>query len=376
VAQSKDLYKVLGVSDKASADEIKKAYRKLAKKYHPDANQGDARASERFKEIGEAYGVLSDPEKRKKYDNMRRLGAFGFGGGAKRSSGGGAGPRPGPGAQPPPGGFSFEDLGGLGDIFSSIFDRGKKAEQDARKGVRAKGDNVEYVVEIPFKTAVKGGKISITVPISEECATCGGSGAAEGSELKRCEECRGSGSVTFGQGGFAVSRPCPACMGRGMIPERPCTSCRGVGQVRQNRKLQVKVPQGVETGQKVRIPGQGERGKGGGKPGDLVITFKVKPHSFFKRDGLDVHVQVPINLAQATLGSKMAVRTIDGKKVHLRIPPGTQNGTKFRIRGQGVEQNGRVGDQYVEVRVQVPEELTDEQKKLMEKFADTAELKH
>jgi len=375
VAQSKDLYKVLGVSDKASADEIKKAYRKLAKKYHPDANQGDARASERFKEIGEAYGVLSDPEKRKKYDNMRRLGAFGFGGGAKRSSGGGAGPRPGPGAQPPPGGFSFEDLGGLGDIFSSIFDRGKKAEQDARKGVRAKGDNVEYVVEIPFKTAVKGGKISITVPISEECATCGGSGAAEGSELKRCEECRGSGSVTFGQGGFAVSRPCPACMGRGMIPERPCTSCRGVGQVRQNRKLQVKVPQGVETGQKVRIPGQGERGKGGGKPGDLVITFKVKPHSFFKRDGLDVHVQVPINLAQATLGSKMAVRTIDGKKVHLRIPPGTQNGTKFRIRGQ-VEKNGRVGDQYVEVRVQVPEELTDEQKKLMEKFADTAELKH
>ena len=373
MAQSKDLYKVLGVSEKASADEIKKAYRKLAKQYHPDANPGDASAAERFKEIGEAYGVLSDPEKRKKYDNMRRLGAFGLGGRGGRAGGGG--PRPGAGAQAPPGGFSFEDLGGLGDIFSSIFDRGKK-EQDTRRGVRAKGENVEYVVEIPFKTAVKGGKISITVPISEECASCGGSGAAEGSELKRCDECRGSGSVTFGQGGFAVSRPCPACMGRGMIPERPCPSCKGVGQVRQNRKIQVKVPQGVETGQKVRIPGQGERGKGGGKPGDLVITFKVKPHDFFKRDGLDVHVQVPINLAQATLGSKMAVRTIDGKKVHLRIPPGTQNGTKFRIRGQGVEKNGRVGDQYVEVRVQVPEELTEEQKKLMEQFAETAELKH
>jgi len=377
VANSKDLYKVLGVSEKASADEIKKAYRKLAKKYHPDANPGDASAADRFKELGEAYGVLSDPEKRKKYDNMRKLGAFGFGQGGRTAGTAAGGNRPGGGGGPQThGGFSFEDLGGLGDIFSSIFDRGKKRESDAHRGVRSKGENVEYVVEIPFKTAVKGGKISISVPISEDCATCGGSGAAPGSEMTGCGECRGAGSVTFGQGGFAVSRPCAACMGRGVIPEKPCSVCNGVGQVRQNRKIQVKVPRGVETGQKVRIPGQGERGQAGGKPGDLVITFRVKPHSFFKRDGLDVHVQVPINLAQATLGSKMAVRTIDGKKVHLRIPPGTQSGTRFRIRGQGVEKNGRVGDQYVEVRVEVPEELDEKQKEAMEAFADTAGLRH
>jgi len=368
----KDFYKTLGVSEKASADEIKKAYRRLAKKYHPDANQGDKKASERFKGIGEAYGVLSDPDKRKKYDQMRRLGAFGFGPGARRSSGARS-PTGDPQSQP---GFSFDDLGGLGDIFSSIFDRGKKPEPGAKQMGPAKGENVEYVVEIPFNTAVRGGKVSISVSISEECATCGGSGGAEGSEMTTCQECRGSGSVTFGQGGFAVNRPCPACMSRGMIPEKPCKSCNAVGQIRQDRKIQVQVPKGVETGSKVRIAGQGERGKSGGKPGDLVITFKVKPHSFFVRDGLNVHVNVPINLAQAILGSKMAVRTVDGKKVHLRIPPGTQNGTKFRIRGHGIEKMGRVGDQFVEVRVNIPEELSPEERAAMEKFADAASLKH
>jgi molecular chaperone DnaJ len=369
----KDFYKTLGVSEKASADEIKKAYRKLAKKYHPDANQGDKKASERFKGIGEAYGVLSDPAKRKKYDQMRKLGAFGFGPGARRSAPGGRSRAGDTHSQP---GFSFDDLGGLGDIFSSIFDRGKKADPGAPKMGPAKGQNVEYVVEIPFKTAVRGGKVSISVSISEECASCGGSGAAKGAKMTTCGECGGSGSVTFGQGGFAVNRPCPACMSRGMIPDKPCKACNSVGQVRQDRKIQVQVPQGVETGSKVRIPGQGERGKSGGKPGDLVITFKVKPHPFFVRDGLNVHVSVPINLAQATLGSKMAVRTVDGKRVHLRIPPGTQNGTKFRIRGQGVERNGRVGDQFVEVRVNIPEELSEEEQAAMEKFAAAASLKH
>jgi molecular chaperone DnaJ len=368
----KDFYKTLGVSEKASADEIKKAYRKLAKKYHPDANQGDKKASERFKGIGEAYGVLSDPEKRKKYDHMRKLGAFGFGPGARRPSGG----RPQAGDSQSQPGFSFDDLGGLGDIFSSIFDRGKKEGPGAPKVGPAKGQNVEYVVEIPFKTAVRGGKVSISVSISEECASCGGTGAAEGSEMRTCKECRGTGSVTFGQGGFAVNRPCPACMSRGVIPDKPCKACNAVGQVRQDRKIQVQVPQGVETGSKVRIPGQGERGRAGGKPGDLVITFKVKPHSFFIRDGLNVHVSVPINLAQATLGSKMAVRTVDGKKVHLRIPPGTQNGTKFRIRGHGIEKNGRRGDQFVEVRVDIPAKLSAEEQAAMEKFADAASLKH
>ena len=369
---TKDFYKTLGVSDKASHDEIKKTYRKLAKKHHPDANPGDHKAVDRFKAVGEAYSVLSDPEKRKQYDNMRRLSSFGFGRGREAPRGGAPGP-------PPGGGFSFEDLqgfGGLGDIFSSIFDRGSKGSQEPRPKGPSKGQNVEYVVEISFKTAVQGEKISIDVPITEACATCGGSGASPGTDTKTCTECSGSGAISFGQGGFAVSRPCPACFGKGRMPESPCKSCAGSGSVRQDRRIQISVPKGVETGAKLRATGQGERGSQGGKPGDLIITFKVRPHDFFRREGLDIHVKVPINLVQATLGSKMAVRTVDGKKVHLRIPPGTQSGTKFRIRGQGVEKGGRVGDQYVEVAVNIPKELSAEQKKAMEEFAASSGLKH
>ena len=369
---TKDFYKTLGISDKAKQDEIKKTYRKLAKKYHPDANPGNNKAADRFKEVGEAYSVLSDPEKRKQYDNMRCLSSFGFGRGREAPRGSAQGAQPG-------GSFSFEDLqgfGGLGDIFSSIFDRGGKGPDESRPKGPRKGHNVEYVVEISFKTAVQGGKISIDVPITEACATCGGSGASPGTDTKRCSECSGSGTISFGQGGFAVSRPCPACFGRGRIPESPCKSCAGSGTVRQDRRIQITVPKGVEPGAKIRATGQGERGDQGGKPGDLIITFKVKPHSFFHREGLDIHVTVPINLAQATLGSKMAVKTVDGKKVHLRIPPGTQTGTKFRIRGQGVEKAGRVGDQYVEVSVDIPEELTQEQQQAMEEFASSSGLKH
>ncbi|MEE8147474.1 MAG: molecular chaperone DnaJ [Longimicrobiales bacterium] len=365
---TKDYYKALGVSESASQAQIKKVYRKLAKKYHPDANSGSPKAAERFMEIGEAYAVLSDSAKRKQYDNMRRLASFGFGG-----------RRPSSGAPPPGGGgFSFEDLsgmGGLGDIFSSIFDRGKKPGAEKKSGP-AKGQNVEYLVEIPFQTAVKGGKISIDVSITEECATCGGSGAAPGTDMSRCTECKGSGSITFGQGGFAVSRPCPACFGRGEVPQTPCKSCRGSGTVRQTRKIQVAVPPGVDSGSKVRLSGQGERGSSGGKPGDLVITFKVKPHAFFRRKGLDIYVTVPINIVQATLGSTMAVNTVGGRKVHLKIPPGTQSGTKFRIRGQGVHREGRMGDQYVEMDVTVPDQLTEEEQKAMEEFGAASGLKH
>lgn len=379
---TKDFYEILGVGEKADADEIKKAYRKLAKKYHPDANADDPRAADRFKEIGEAYSVLSDAEKRKKYDQMRRLGSFGFGGGGR----GGASR---PGAGRPPGGFqstedfSFEDMGGgfgnISDLFSSLFDLGRKGEREApgtRSGTRSRGENVEYVVEVPFLTAARGGKISVQVAITEECATCGGSGAKPGTSLRRCTECNGSGSVSFGQGGFAVKRPCPACFGRGKIPEQPCPSCLGRGTVRQRRTLAINVPAGTDTGSKVRLSGQGERGRSGGPPGDLIITFKVKPHRFFHRDGLDVHVTVPINLVQATLGSKIRVRTISGKKVVLRIPAGTQTGTKFRIRGQGVEKGERVGDQYVEVKIQVPDELSEEEQRAMEGFAQATGLKH
>ncbi len=374
---TKDFYEILGVKESAAQDEIKKAYRKLAKQHHPDANPGEPRATDRFKEIGEAYSVLSDPEKRKHYDQMRRLGAFGFGGG------GGRGPysRPssGPAGTGGVGSFSFEDLsgfgGGISDLFSTIFDRGKR-DTGRRQAGPAGGRHVEYVVEVPFETAVRGGHVAINVPITEECATCSGSGAAPGTSSRICPECKGNGTVSFGQGGFAVKRPCPACMGRGTIPESPCGSCEGTGTVRQNRKIQVAVPKGAETGSRVRLSGQGERGTLGGKPGDLVITFKVATHRFFRRDGVDLEVTIPINIAQATLGSKLRVRTVDGKKVLLRLPPGTQSGTRFRIRGQGVEKAGRVGDLLVEVRVSVPEALTPEGKRLMEELASDADLKY
>ncbi len=367
---TKDFYKTLGVSEKASQAEIKSAYRTLAKKYHPDVKPGDARAAGRFKGIGQAYAVLSDPEKRKHYDQMRRIPNLGFrrGRGAPRGSGAQAS-----------GGFSFEDLegfGGLGDIFSSIFDRRPKTETKESSSGPVKGRSIEYVVEISFLTAAKGGKISIDVPITEECAVCSGSGASPGTGTKKCSECKGTGAISFGQGGFAVNRPCPACFGRGQIPESPCKACSGSGSVRQTRRFKITVPRGVEAGGKVRLSGKGERGSRGGKPGDLIITFKVTPHDFFRREGLNIHVTITVNLAQATLGSKMAVKTVYGKKVRLRIPPGTQSGTKLRVRGQGIEKGERVGDQIVEVEVVIPETLTDEQRQAMEEFASSSGLKH
>jgi molecular chaperone DnaJ len=375
---TKDFYEILGVKESASQADIKKAYRKLAKQYHPDANPGNPKASERFKEIGEAYSVLSDEKKRKHYDQMKRLGAFGLGGEAGRGPFSRGAPGTGYGGTPP-GGFSFEDLssfgGGISDLFSSIFDRGKREPSREPKGP-GKGRNVEYVVEISFETAVRGGRVGINVPITEECATCQGSGESPGTSSRSCSECKGSGTVSFGQGGFAVKRPCPACMGRGTIPEKPCSACEGTGTVRQTRKIQVTVPKGAENGSKVRLTGQGERGSLGGKRGDLLITFKVKPHRFFRRDGMDLEVTVPINIAQASLGSKIKVRTVEGKKVVLRIPPGTQSGTRFRIRGQGVEKGDRVGDLYVEVKLEIPDTLSPEGRRLMEELASNAELRY
>ena len=366
---TKDYYQILGVSESAGADEIKKAYRRLAKKYHPDANPNDPQAAERFKEIGEAYAMLSDADKRKQYDQMRKfgpLGGMGGFGGRPGAAGQGAGDVR----------FSFDDigdLGGLGDIFSSIFDRGRR--RPGRDTGRRKGRDVEYVVEIPFHVAARGGKITITVPVTDDCATCGGTGNAPGTRPKTCPECGGKGTITFGQGGFAVSRPCPACLGRGQVPTEPCQVCHGTGQVTEQRQILLTVPSGVDTGSKIRLAGQGERGAAGAPAGDLLITVKVEPHRFFRRDGLDVHCTVPVNVAQAILGSRIRVRTVDDRKVALRIPPGTQSGTRFRIAGQGIEKGDRRGDQYVQVRVEVPENLSPEQEKLAKEFAASANLR-
>jgi molecular chaperone DnaJ len=370
-ATSKDYYQVLGVSEKAGADEIKKAYRKLAKQYHPDANQNDPRAAERFKEVGEAYAVLSNEDKRKQYDQMRRMGPFtGFGGAAQGQGGFGG--------QAGQGGVRFTmddlgDMGGLGDLFSSIFDFGRKRRQPTGP---ERGHDVEYTVEIPFEMAARGGTVSVAVPVTEECAVCSGSGAEPGTRMAVCSECGGSGTVSFGQGGFAVNRPCPACYGRGQIPTKPCRACAGSGQVRQERKIRLKVPAGVDTGSKLRLSGQGERGRDGGGAGDLLVTFRVKPHRFFRRKGLDVLCTVPVNIAQAALGSKIRVRTVDGKKVSLKIPAGTQSGTKFRVPDQGIEKGGRKGDQYVQVKITVPDRLDPDEERLMREFAEAAELRY
>ena len=372
MAPTKDFYSVLGVSSSATQDEIKKAYRKLAKKYHPDANASDQKAAERFKEISEANNVLGDPEKRKQYDDMRRLGAFdGLGGFGSRSS------RPGarPGAQTGFQDFDIGGLGGLGDLFSSMFG-GAGGRQSTRKSGPEKGQSIEVSLDIPFRTAARGGKVPIELEVTEECVTCHGSGAAPGAQLKVCPECNGRGSVSFGQGGFAVNRPCPVCLGRGQVPTEPCPTCRGTGEIRARRKVLINVPSGVDTGSKIRLKGQGGKGSANGPPGDLIITFNVLPDPFYRRDGLDVIATIPLNIAQATLGTKISVKTLDGKKVAIRIPPGTPSGKRLRVKGQGIEKGGKSGDLIVEVSISVPSNLTEEQERMMKEFAEAGGLKY
>lgn len=378
MANGADFYAVLGVASTATADEIKKQYRRLAKRYHPDANPNDPKAAERFKEISEAYTVIGDAEKRKQYDEMRRLGAFGGGLGG---FGGGRGARPGPtgagapGGGAPPGGGPFVDfdvggLGGLGDIFSSMFGgaRGRGARAPER------GETVERTVEVPFRVAATGGKVPVELEVTEECAGCRGSGGAPGAQLRPCGECNGRGVISFGQGSFAVNRPCVVCQARGQIPSERCVECRGSGAVRARRKVLIAVPAGAESGTKVRLRGQGGQGSSGAPAGDLVITFAVLPDRFYARDGLDLVATVPINVAQATLGSRISVRTLDGRKVALRIPAGTSSGRRFKVAGQGISKDGRTGDLLVEVTIKVPETLNEAQEKAMRQFAEAGGL--
>jgi molecular chaperone DnaJ len=376
MAQTKDYYNVLGVSATASQDEIKKQYRKLAKKYHPDTNSNDPKAAERFKEISEAYQTVGDAEKRKQYDQMRQLGAFGGfgGGGARPSSRSGGGPS---GAT---GGINMDDidiggLGGLGDLFGSMFGGGTGGTRARPRGPQ-RGQDVEASLEVPFRTAALGGTVPVQLEVTEECPTCHGSGGAPGSKMHTCPECHGRGTVSFGQGGFAVNRPCPNCLGKGQVPTERCPTCNGAGDVRTRKTVEIKVPAGADTGTRVRLRGQGGRGASGGPPGDIIITFTVQDDRFFKREGLDLIAHVPINIAQATLGSRVSVKTLDGKKVAIRIPPGTPNGKRFRVRGQGISREGSQGDLIVEADVTVPESLTPEQEKAMKDFAEAGGLKY
>jgi len=381
MAPTKDFYAVLGVSSSASQDEIKKQYRRLAAKHHPDKNPNDAKSAERFKEISEAYTVLGDAEKRKQYDDMRRLGAFGGFGGA-RSGGGprpsGAGTRPGGGPGAGDQNFRFQDfdIGGIGDLFASMFGGGAERPGGARQRGQQPGQTVETTLEVPFRVAATGDKVSVELEVNEECDVCMGSGAAPGATLKVCPECNGRGVISFGQGGFAVNRPCPMCLGRGQIPSERCPKCSGAGEVRNRKKVMISVPPGSDTGTKIRLKGQGGRGSAGAPPGDLVITLQVQADRFYKRDGLDLIATVPINIAQATLGSKISVTTLDKKRVAIRIPAGTASGRRFRVRSQGIMKDGQRGDLIIEVQISVPEKLSEEQERMMREFAEAGGLKY
>jgi molecular chaperone DnaJ len=366
MAAQRDYYQLLGVSESATTDEIKKAFRRLAKQYHPDRNPNDPQSAERFKEINEAHDVLSDPEKRKKYDTLRRYGAFAGAGGAWGGGGSSRGRREstaGRGA-PDSGDFDMSDFGGLGDLFSSIFGR-------RGAGRESEPEEVETSVTVPFRVAALGGAVPITLAMPEVCPTCGGTGAAKGATVNTCPECKGRGTVSFGQGGFAVNRPCPVCRGRGTVPSQRCPTCQGSGEVRIEKRINVDIPPGVEDGARLRLKNQGPKGQG-----DLMVVIHVAPDRFFRREGLDVIGVVPINLAQALLGSRIKVKTLDGKRVVLRIPSGTQHGQKFRIAGHGIEKNGRRGDMYVETHVTLPEKLSAEEQEAVKSFAERTGMKY
>ncbi len=374
----KDFYKILGISENASEADIKRAYRKLAKRYHPDANQGDKQAEARFKEVSEAHEVLSDKNKRAQFDQMRRVGG-GFAGSDGARPAAGFGTRE----------FRFEDLssifgksGGFGsfaDIFSSIFGDnlggfGTGSGFGQTRGPR-KGDDLYTDIEIPFSTAINGGKVNVRLNVNEQCSVCKGTGSRPGSSQRICPDCRGRGMVSFAQGNFAVSRPCPRCLGRGKISGESCPGCGGIGSVSKPRQLSVGIPSGIESGKKIRLKGLGNPGMNGGPPGDLYLRVDITSHPFFWRQGLDIHCRVPLNIEQAVKGTKIRVRTLSGKKAELKIPPGTGAGTKFRLKGLGLALKGRKGDQIVEVDVKVPENMTDEEKTMFDNIAEKAGAK-
>ena len=356
----RDYYEVLGVQKGASEEEIKKAYKKMARKYHPDLNPGDKDAEEKFKEVNEAYEVLSDSEKKARYDQFGFAGVdpnFGAGGGGY---GGGAG-------------FDFGDLG---DIFGSFFGGGFGGGQTRRNpNAPQRGESIRMNLTISFEEAAFGCEKELTVDRYESCETCHGSGAAPGTSPETCPDCGGSGVVQTRRqtpmGVFASTAPCSRCGGRGKIIKEPCKDCRGSGVVRRGRKIQASVPAGIDNGQTISIRGQGHAGKNGGPAGDLLVTITVRPHELFRREGTSVLCEAPITFPQAVLGAELEIPTIDGK-VKYDIPEGTQSGTTFRLKGKGIPAlNGRGrGDQYVTVYIETPRNLNREQKEALKKFAE------
>lgn len=376
---SEDYYKILGVSKDAVADEIRTAFRKLAKEYHPDRNPDDKQAEDKFKQVQAAYDVLGNEKKKKQYDQMRDGSFFGYGPGGFE----GFGARPGAGGQQ----FRYEDVSGfgdLGDLFSSIFGAGGMGMGGggprARRGPHfgpMKGENSHAEIQISFEQAISGGKTALQISREEECGECGGAGADPSSDMQTCPTCQGRGNVATSQGAFSISRPCPACLGRGSVGGKPCSKCAGQGSATRKQSLSVKIPAGVKNGVKIRIAGQGQKGMQGGPPGDLILTVRVQEHSSFQREGSNIYSEVEVNLAQAVLGATAQVDTIDGP-VNLRIPPGSQPGRKLRLKGKGVKKphGDDRGDHIVQIKVQIPESLSESETEAFVKFAEEAKLSH
>ena len=355
----RDCYEVLGVERSADAEEIKKAYRKLAVKYHPDKNPGDKSSEERFKEIGEAYEILSDPQKRALYDEHghaafdRRAGAYG----------GGAFHDP----------FEiFREVFGGGGLFEDLFGGGRTDSTQPQRG-----NDLRYDMEITFEEAAHGSEKEITVTKPESCDACKGTGAEEGSRIRTCPHCGGRGQIINSRGIFSIAQPCPHCQGAGRVLEKPCRACRGQGRRDRASKIKLRIPAGVDTGSRLRSAGNGEAGYRGGPAGDLYVVLHVKAHSLFQRDGDDLLCEVPISFAQAALGAEIAVPALDDSKPTIKVPPGTQPGAMFRLKGHGIKnvQGYGRGDLHVRITVKVPTHLSSAQKAKLLEFAELCQAK-
>ena len=358
MADKRDYYEVLGISKGASEDEIKKAYKKMARKYHPDLNPDNKEAEEKFKEVNEAYEVLSDPNKKARYDQYGHAGVdLNFGAGGAGFDG------------------NF-DFGDLGDIFGSFFGGGFGGGRRTNPNAPQRGESIRLSLTISFEEAAFGCEKEVTVERMEQCGTCSGSGCAAGTTPEVCPDCHGSGQVQVRRqtpmGVFATSSPCGRCGGKGKIIHQPCPDCRGTGAVRKRKTIKASIPAGIDNGQTISIRSQGHAGKNGGPAGDLLITITVRPHELFRREGTSVLCEAPITFAQAALGAELEIPTIDGK-VKYDLPEGTQSGTTFRLKGKGIPSiNGRGrGDQYVTVYIETPRNLNKEQKEALKKFAET-----
>ena len=345
-----DYYETLGVARGADEKELKSAFRKLAMQYHPDKNPGDENAEHKFKEIGEAYETLKDPNKRAAYD---RFGHAAFENGGMGGGGGG-----------------FGGAGGFADIFEDIFGEMMGGGRQRRSGGRERGAELRYNMDISLEEAYAGKTAQIRVPTSITCDECSGSGAKPGTSPVTCNTCGGSGRVRAAQGFFSIERTCPTCHGRGQTIKDPCTKCSGQGRITEERSLSVNIPAGIEDGTRIRLTGEGEAGVRGGPSGDLYIFLSLKPHEFFQRDGSDLYCKVPISMTTAALGGQFEVATLDGTQTRVKIPEGTQNAKQFRLKGKGmpVLRQPAMGDLYIQIAIETPQNLNKRQRELLEEF--------